>query len=190
MTPAEAIDYLKIFASDAWRAWLAAMLDDNPNGLGSELVLALPGPDNSTRADSLLAAARAAQWLERTFLAPSESQLFLGLGGKFGADVIKSKTTTDHHGQLWAWRIIDREAVETHVGKRQAPAAFELGELVKYKRAFVEQVRGGADMRKRVGRVVGFIADMRDQKGRAFPRVLWRDQTEAHAVAPSAICAV
>lgn len=166
---------IRIHASPEFKAWLGGMLVDNPNGLGSDLVVALNGSDNAARADTLLAAATALGWIERTAYAPSTEQLFFGVGGLPGSALETSKASSvkAFHGQLWMHRIADRAAVESFVGDpKPARETYALGDLVRYRPAFVAQIQGGARMRKMTGRVVGF-STLRTNDGAPFPRVAW-----------------
>jgi hypothetical protein len=147
------------------------MLVHNLNGLGSELVEMLKGPDNAARADTLLAAATSLGWIERTGYAPSTEQLFFfGVGGVPGSALETSKASSvkGFHGQLYLYRVTDRAAVEAHVGADRPKAQrFELGDVVKYAPAFVAQIQGGATMRRMRGRVVGYGF------GGTHPRIAW-----------------
>ena len=171
----DALTVLRIHASPEWKAWLGSMLVDNPNGLGSELVMALRGSDNPARADTLLEAATRLGWIERTGYAPSVEQQFFGVGGVPGSalDTSKASSVKGFHGQLWMFRIIDRAAVEAHVGDAKPErATYVTSDAVKYRPAFVAQIQGGTRMRKMLGRVVGF-STLRTDDGVPFPRVAW-----------------
>ena len=134
----EATRMISIHSCDAFRVWLGDMLVSNPNGMGSELVTSLPGVDNSARADALLRAAEELGWIERTAFAPSDEQEFFGVGGSAS---INSKSTQEFHPQLHMFRILDREAVASHVGdKMPKKAAFRPGDVVKYRAAFIRQI--------------------------------------------------
>lgn len=180
MTIERAATTLRIRASDAWKGWLGLMLVENPNGLGSELVEALPGPNNASDADDLLAAAERLGWIERTAFAPSISQqAFFGL--QYPGGVGRSETARAFHGQLHMFRVVDRAAVSAYVGASMPiPTLYRLRDEVRYRPEFVRQIRGGKEMARARGRVVGFSF------GGKMPRVAWSDDpaTEPACQAP------
>lgn len=176
-TSEQHLQTIRVRGGDAFKTWLGAMLAENPNGLGSELVESTPGSDNVSAVDDALRAAEALGWIERTALAPSVSQQAFGglqYASKIGdaPDYVKK-----HHASWFMWRIIDRETVETFVGdKKPAPEGYQIGEIVGWRPAHLRSIgmQNDKGMRKAEGKVVGF-SSMTTRDGIRFPRVSWSD---------------
>lgn len=95
----DATTALRIHASPEWRAWLARTLDEG-NGLGSDLVETLPGPDTPATAGRLLKAAEALGWIGRGRFAPSQSQQGFDVGGWY-----RTEEGRQHHAECWTWSV-------------------------------------------------------------------------------------
>lgn len=171
---------------DAFKTWLGAMLVENPNGLGSELIESTSSTNNVRDADDVLRAAEMLRWIERTAFDPSISQQAFGGLQYAGGIGCASDDAKKHHASWFMWRIIDREAVEAFVGdKKPERTAYEFGDVVGYAPAFVAQIQGGARMRKATGTIVGW-STLKTDKGEVFPRVRWSDDPkwEPECVSP------
>jgi len=170
---ASTLQSLILLASPHFKALLHGLAESR-EALGSDLAETCTDSLNTQPADydSMLRHCEALDWIRRSFFAPSVSQQAFGGLTSHGGIANTSDDAKKIHASWFAWRIVDRVAVESFAGaNKSTKAKFVLDDLVKWAPMFIARIQGGAAMRKVCGVVVGFSTGSMSE----FPRVTWDD---------------